>query len=64
MFNDSEFEGDTFKDEDGENLSFDKFYSVENNQVKVNGTKIVKFLSNLNLDVYKRQSQKRGQHYL
>lgn len=49
VFKDSEFEGDTFKDEDGEKLSFDKFYSVENNQVKVNGTKIVKFLSNLNL---------------
>lgn len=50
VFKDSEFEGDTFKDEDGEKLSFDKFYSVENNQVKVNGTKIVKFLSNLNLE--------------
>lgn len=49
VFKDSEFEGDTFKDEDGEKLSFDKFYSLENNQVKVNGTKIVKFLSNLNL---------------
>lgn len=49
VLKDSEFEGDTFKDEDGEKLSFDKFYSVENNQVKVNGTKIVKFLSNLNL---------------
>lgn len=50
VFKDSEFEGDTFKDEDGEKLSFDKFYSVENNQVKVNVTKIVKFLSNLKLD--------------
>ena len=50
VFKDSEFEGDTFKDEDGEKLSFDKFYSVENNQVKVNETKIVKFLSNLNLE--------------
>lgn len=50
VFKDSEFEGDTFKDENGEKLSFDKFYSVENNQVKVNGTKIVKFLSNLNLE--------------
>lgn len=50
VFKDSEFEGDTFKDEDGEKLSFDKFYSVENNQVKVNEKKIVKFLSNLNLE--------------
>lgn len=50
VFKDSEFEGDTFKDEDGEKLSFDKFYSVENNQVKVNEKKIVKFLSNLKLD--------------
>lgn len=49
VFKDSEFEGDTFKNEDGEKLSFDKFYSVENNQVKVNEKKIVKFLSNLNL---------------
>lgn len=50
VFKDSEFEGDTFKDEDGEKLSFDKFYFVENNQVKVNEKKIVKFLSNLNLE--------------
>lgn len=50
VFKDSEFEGDTFKDEDGEKLSFDKFYSVENNQVKVNETKIVKFFSNLKLE--------------
>lgn len=50
VFKDSEFEGDTFKDEDGEKLSFDKFYSVENNQVKVNEKKIVKFLNNLKLD--------------
>ena len=50
VFKDSEFEGDTFKDEDGEKLSYDKFYSLENNQVKVNGTKIVKFLSNLKLN--------------
>lgn len=50
VFKDSEFEGETFKDEDGEKLSFDKFYSVENNQVKVNEKKIVKFLSNLNLE--------------
>lgn len=50
VFKDSEFEGDTFKDKDGEKLSFDKFYSVENNQVKVNEKKIVKFLSNLNLE--------------
>lgn len=49
VFKDSEFEGDTFKDEDGEKLSFDKFYDVKNKPVKVNGTKIVKFLSNLNL---------------
>ena len=50
VFKDSEFEGDTFKDEDGEKLSFYKFYDVKNKPVKVNGTKIVKFLSNLNLE--------------
>lgn len=50
VFKDTEFEGDTFKDENGEKLSFDKFYSVDNGKVKVNGTKIVKFLSNLKLN--------------
>ena len=50
VFKDSEFEGDTFKDEDGEKLSFDKFYDVKNKPVKVNEKKIVKFLSNLNLE--------------
>lgn len=49
VFKDSEFEGDTFKDEDGEKLSFDKFYSVESNPIKVDEKKIVKFLSNLGL---------------
>lgn len=50
VFKDSEFEGDTFKDENGEKLSFDKFYSVENNPIRVDEKKIVKFLSNLNLE--------------
>lgn len=50
VFKDSEFEGDTFKDEDGEKLSFDKFYDVKTKPVKVNEKKIVKFLSNLNLE--------------
>lgn len=49
VFKESEFEGDTFKDEDGEKLSFDKFYSVESNPIKVDEKKIVKFLSNLGL---------------
>lgn len=49
VFKDSVFEGDTFKDEDGEKLSFDKFYSVESNPIKVDEKKIVKFLSNLGL---------------
>lgn len=49
VFKDSEFEGDTFKDEDGEKLSFDKFYSVESNPIKVDEKKIVKFLTNLGL---------------
>lgn len=50
VFKDSEFEGDTFKDEDGEKLSFDKFYSVESNPIRVDEKKIVKFLSNLGLN--------------
>ncbi len=49
VFKDSEFEGDTFNDEDGEKLSFDKFYSVESNPIRVDEKKIVKFLSNLGL---------------
>ena len=36
--------------EDGEKLSFDKFYSVESNPIKVDEKKIVKFLSNLGLN--------------
>ena len=50
VFKDSEFEGDTFKDEDGEKLSFDKFYSVKSNPIRVDEKKIVKFLSNLGLN--------------
>lgn len=50
VFKDYEFEGDTFKDEDGEKLSFDKFYSVESNPIRVDEKKIVKFLSNLGLN--------------
>ena len=50
VFKDTEFEGDTFKDENGEKLSFDKFYSVESNPIKVNEKKIEKFFSNLSLE--------------
>lgn len=50
VFKDTEFEGDTFKDENGEKLSFDKFYSVESNPIKVNEKKIEKFFSNLGLE--------------
>ena len=50
VFKDTEFEGDTFKDENGEKLSFDKFYSVESNPIKVDEKKIEKFFSNLGLE--------------
>lgn len=49
VFKDTEFEGDTFKDENGEKLSFDKFYSVETCPIKVDEKKIEKFFSNLGL---------------
>lgn len=49
VFKDSEFDGDAFKDENGEKLSFDKFYSTDNNQVKVNEKKVELFLKNLEL---------------
>lgn len=50
VFKDTEFEGDTFKDENGEKLSFDKFYSVETCPIKVDEKKIEKFFSNLSLE--------------
>lgn len=50
VFKDSEFEGDAFKDENGEKLSFDKFYTTYDNDVKVNEEKVALFLSNLKLD--------------
>lgn len=49
VFKDTEFEGETFKDENGEKLSFDKFYSVETCPIKVDEKKIEKFFSNLGL---------------
>lgn len=49
VFKDSEFEGDAFKDDNGEKLSFDKFYSVVDNKAKVNEEKVELFLKNLNL---------------
>ena len=50
VFKDSEFEGSAFRDENGEKLSFDKFYSVDNGNVKVNEEKVELFLKNLELE--------------
>ena len=50
VFKDSEFEGSAFRDENGERLSFDKFYSVDNGKVKVNEEKVELFLKNLELE--------------
>jgi len=47
VFKDSEFEGDAFNDDNGEKLSFDKFYSVIDNETKVNEEKVELFLKNL-----------------
>lgn len=49
VFKDSEFEGDAFKDENGDKLSFDKFYIAEGNVAKVNTTNVEQFLKNLGL---------------
>ena len=49
VFKDSEFEGDAFKDENGEKLSFDKFYIAEGNMAKVNTANVEQFLKNLGL---------------
>lgn len=51
VFKDSEFEGSAFRDENGEKLSFDKFYSVDNGKVKVNEEKVELFLKNLELEL-------------
>ena len=50
VFKDSEFESSAFRDENGEKLSFDKFYSVDNGKVKVNEEKVELFLKNLELE--------------
>ena len=50
VFKDSEFEGSAFRDENGEKLSFDKFYSVDNGKFKVNEEKVELFLKNLELE--------------
>ena len=50
VFKDSEFEGSAFRDENGEKLSFDKFYSVDNGKVKVNEEKVELFLKKLELE--------------
>lgn len=50
VFKDSEFEGSAFRDENGEKLSFDKFYSVDKGKVKVNEEKVELFLKNLELE--------------
>ena len=49
VFKDSEFEGDTFRDEDNGKLSFDKFYITVNGKTSVNEDKVERFLNNLNL---------------
>lgn len=49
VFKDSEFEGDAFKDQNDEKLSFDKFYLVNGNSVSINEDVVKLFLSNLGL---------------
>ena len=49
VFKDSEFEGDAFKDESGDKLSFGKFYIAEGNVAKVNTANVEQFLKNLGL---------------
>ena len=51
VFKDWGFDGELFKDTDGEMLSFDKFYSTNyEGKVVVNKDKVQKFLDNLKVD--------------
>lgn len=51
VFKDWGFDGELFKDADGESLSFDKFYSTNyEGKVVVNKDKVQKFLDNLKVD--------------
>ena len=51
VFKDFGFEGTIFNDEDGSTLSFDKFYSTNNEgKVVVNKDKVQRFLDNLEVD--------------
>lgn len=49
VFKDYDFDDTIFNDENGSKLSFDKFYTVENNITKIDSTKIKTFLTNLNV---------------
>ena len=49
VFKDSEFEGDAFKDQNDDKLSFDKFYLVNGSSVCVNEDVVKFFLGNLGL---------------
>lgn len=61
VFKDSEFEGSAFRDENGEKLSFDKFYSVDNGKVKVNEEKVELFLKNLELESVSENDEDNGE---
>jgi hypothetical protein len=50
VFKDYGMEGSIFDDEDGEKLTFDKFYTVTDGEVKVNTDDVEKFLRNLGLE--------------
>lgn len=49
VFKDTEFDGDAFRDENGDKLSFDKFYLDINGLTKVNEDRVGQFLRNLDI---------------
>lgn len=49
VFKDFGFDNDIFKDEDGKELPFNKFYTTENGETKVVESKVELFLTNLGL---------------
>ena len=65
VFKDFGFDDAIFKDEDGSQLSFNKFYDVENGQTIVRKDKVELFLKNLDLEateIFKQESDNYEDH--
>ena len=57
VFKDYEFGDAIFNDEDGSKLSFDKFYTQEGRDAKVETEKVALFLKNLGLEPLPSESE-------